>query len=384
MRRIAIAVAVALAGCAAPAGTPSGVPYLDDRGYRRSQLEASLVDPQNGYSQLRLEEYALPSGGWDALPEWNPNAMALDVDPSDDAALQALGEQAFFGYPVEIVPAQVGPAYGTWSDPTYGAGGLVAIDGGAIALSCASCHASLRGGALVPGLGNERFDLGKLLVDGGTVASENAPAYLAWGPGRVDVTTLQGSEPVRIPDLRAARWLGFLQADADVAQLDRDVLAIRLETLMITSHDELTRPPRIVALALASYLWSLADTLPALPPDSARGAAVFAASCSGCHQAPALTGPPVALDVIGTDPTLGRSAVRGTGAYRVPSLHGVAQRALLLHDGSLASLDALFDPARTDASYTGGVRAGAVPGHLYGLDLSSSDRADLLAYLEAL
>ena len=387
MRCVALVVVVSAACTSAPAG--SGVPYLDDRDYRRGELAASLVDPSNGYSQLRLDEYALTSGGWDALPEWNPTAFpTAGVDPTDDAALRALGERAFFTFPVEVVPGRAGATYGTWSDAARGDGGLVDFsdDHGdpAVAISCATCHASVRDGALVAGLGNERFDLGRLLVDGGAVGSDDVAAHLAWGPGRVDVTTIAGGEPVRIPDLRAVRWLTYLQADADVAQRDLDTLAIRLETLMITSHDEVTRPPRIVSLAIASYVWSLADALPPLPDAGARGASVFAATCAGCHVPPALTGDPVPLDVVGTDPTIGRSAVRGTGSYRVPSLHGVAQRGLLLHDGALPSLAAMFDPARTSASFTGGVRPGAVPGHVYGLDLSDSDRADLLAYLETL
>jgi cytochrome c5 len=379
-----VAVLAVLLGCA----TGPSVPYLDDRGHRRSELEASLVDPSNGYSQLRLQYYALPLGGWDGLPEWNPNAFSLDVDPEDRDAMVALGERAFFGFPIQIVPDRIGSAYGTWSDPVRGNGGVVVVHAPdtatTLAVSCSTCHATVRDGNLVPGLANADFDLGRLLVDGGEVGSAQQAAYLAWGPGRVDVTTLVGTEPVRIPDLRAVQWLTYLQADADVAQLDLDVLAIRLETLMITSHGSVTRPPRIVALAIATYVSSLADALPALPPASAPGASVFASECAGCHAAPSLTGPPVALDIIGTDPTVGLSAVRGTGAYRVPSLHGVGQRALLLHDGSLPSLSAMFDPTRTAASFTGGVRPGPVPGHLYGLALSASDRADLLSYLEAL
>jgi hypothetical protein len=391
----AMVIAVAVAGCAdAPHST--GVPYLDDRAQRRSELEQVLVDPSNGYSQLRLQNYALASGGWDALAEWNPAVatvaadgstgssapLDVDIDPLDDAALLALGEQAFFTYPVQPVPNGIASA-GVWSDPARGRGGLVALDDGRLYGSCATCHSSVRAGALVPGLANEHFDLGEAVVQSGEVAATNVAAYLAWGPGRLDVTTLAGTEPVRIPDLRAVHLLTFLQADADVAQVDLDALAIRLETLMITSTDETARPPRVVALAIARYLWSLADQF--APADtSSDGAAVFAANCASCHVPPAFTGAPVRLDVIGTDPTIGDSLVRGTGAYRVPSLRGVGLRALLLHDGSLPSLDAMFDPARLDASYAGGVRAGAVPGHVFGLDLSDSDRSSLLAYLEAL
>src|SRR6185437_2740809 len=129
-----------------------------------------------------------------------------------------------------------------------------------VAATCSTCHSSTRAGVLVPGLGNERFDLGRLMVDSGEVAPTNVALHLAWGPGRVDVTTTEGFEPVRIPDLRAVRLLTYLQADADVAQIDLEALAIRLETLIITSSNETVRPPRIVALALAAYVWSLADS----------------------------------------------------------------------------------------------------------------------------
>jgi cytochrome c553 len=373
---------VVIAGCTG-GSPPTGVPYLDDRDQRRSELEQTLVDPANGYSQLRLANYALASGGWEALPEWNPptgsgGPLDLDIDPLDHDALVALGERAFFTYPVQSVPA---------ATVTSGAGGLVAVDTSlvttGVAATCSTCHSSTRAGVLVPGLGNERFDLGRLMADSGEVAPTNVALHLAWGPGRVDVTTTEGFEPVRIPDLRAVRLLTYLQADADVAQIDLEALAIRLETLIITSSNETVRPPRIVALALAAYVWSLADSFS--PADTtSNGAAVFAATCAGCHAPPAFTGDPVPLDEVGTDPTIGVSAIRGTGSYRVPSLRGVGQRALLLHDGSLPSLDAMFDPSRLDATFTGGVRPGAVPGHVFGLDLDARDRADLIAYLETL
>jgi hypothetical protein len=189
---------------------------------------------------------------------------------------------------------------------------------------------------------------------------------------------------VRIPDLRAEAHLGYLQADATVRQRDLISLAIRVETLIITSNPAPIRPPRIVSLALARYLWSLADELPALPDASARGASVFAASCAGCHTPPSLTSAPVPLEVIGTDPAYGMSPQRGTGAYQVPSLHGVGQRGLLFHDGAVDSLDTLLDPARVAPGYTGGVRPGPVPGHTAGLDLDDGARADLLDYLRSL
>jgi len=402
---------IALAACGSD-GSPNSGTFLDDRGFRRSELVASLVNPNNQYSQLRLARYAKPSGGWDALAEWNPrsepvlapttdpfgplsaSATALDVaiDPTDEAALRALGEQAFFHYPTQLVSAAslalAHGGYGVWTDLQRGVGGFqrVELDDGStgIAATCATCHAQIRNGTLIAGLANEQIDIGRMHVDTADIPPSRMPAFSAWGPGRLDVTTADGIEPVRIPDLRAVQWLTHLQADATVHQRDLTTLAIRLDTLIITSHEERDRPPRIVALALATYLWSLAESLPADAPSGVRGADVFASHCAGCHVPPALTGAPVPLDVVGTDPLLGRSLVRGTGTYRVPSLHGVAQRGLLFHDGAVRSLDALLDPARLSPSYTGGVRPGAVPGHEYGLELDAASRADLLAYLATL
>ena len=406
--RIGIGVLAAVAACgSAPAPSPDPT-YLTDRAFRRSELEASLVNPSNGYSQLRLARYATQSGGWDALAEANPACepvlatggdptaplspaaapLALDVDPEDDDALRALGEAAFFGYPAQLMPAAQAVStagYGVWTDPVRGVGGFqrVALPTGGVGLAatCATCHAALRDGVLVAGIANERLDLGRMFVDAGLPAAAAVPAYDAWGPGRLDVTTAAGGEPVRIPDLRATKWLTYLQADGTVQQRDLTTLAIRIETLIITAHDETVRPPRIVALALATYLWSLADALPPAPAASARGADVFARACAGCHAPPALTGDPIPLAEIGTDPALGHSPQRGTGAYRVPSLHGVAARGLLLHDGAVRSLAALFDPARLTAGYAGGVRPGPVPGHVYGLELDDTERVELLAYL---
>jgi len=403
-------VIVAIAGCTSP---PPGSGYLGDRELRRSELEAALVNPDNGYSRLRLANYALEHGGWDALPEYNPRgepildrgaapnaplsatatALALSADPESDAELVELGEAAFFHYPTQIVPAQVAlatdsPDYGLWLDAGHGLGGVqrVELPGGGVgfAVTCSTCHSTIRNGALVAGLANERFDLGRMLIDGGEVLSSNVTAYAAWGRGRLDVTTLSGVEPVRIPDLRKTAWQSHLQADATVRQLDRVTLAIRIETLLVVSHGQTVRPPRLVALALAAYLTSLASSQPPLPAAGARGESVFAASCAGCHVPDALSGPPVALAVVGTDPRLGLSADRGTGTYQVPSLHGVAARGLLMHDGAVGSLAAMFDPARLSPGYTGGVRPGPVPGHPFGLDLDASARADLLTYLEML
>jgi hypothetical protein len=76
--------------------------------------------------------------------------------------------------------------------------------------------------------------------------------------------------------------------------------------------------------------------------------------------------------------------------YKVPSLKGVWYRGLLSHDGSVATLEDWFDPARLreDYSPTGfkgyKVHQRAVPGHEFGLNLSTSDKAALIAFLRTL
>ncbi|HET9990098.1 MAG TPA: cytochrome c, partial [Kofleriaceae bacterium] len=329
-------------------------------------LVGELVSTTNGYARLRLDRYAV-DGGWDDLPEWSPAvarrgtgdapaALAYDTQAivDDPVALAALGARAFTRYPVQLWQA---PPRGLWSDAANGAGGLVdvALDPPQLGATCATCHATVRDGALVLGLANDTLELG-------------------WGPGRLDVTTIDGHEPVRIPDLRPVALAAYLHTDANVRQTDTIALAIRIETLIITSHFEAVRPPRIIALALATYLRTLAPAVAAPPTTepALHGAAVFAASCAGCHAGDGFTGEPVALDAVGTDPTVGLSLERGTGTYRVPSLRGVADRTWLLHDGSVSSLAALLDPARPS------------PGHHFGAELSADDRAALVAFLHTL
>jgi mono/diheme cytochrome c family protein len=429
-------VAVACGGASPPgpsAGEPAGVPYLQDASFRRAELVASLVNPSDGYAQLRLAHYATgDAADWDLLPEWNPAvepiaareldapggaslttlspaaaplALPATVTSEDDPALVALGEEAFRRYPVQLAAyfrvalssRTAAARYGLWVDEGAdgSVGGLVRAqmaDGTAtVAVTCSTCHAAPGSdGALVSGLPNARLEVGaaRLAAATGPVDPALAQNVAAWGPGRLDVTTDDGTEPVRIPDLRPIRWLTYLHADATVANRDRTALAIRIETLLLTSQSQTVRPPRVVALALAAYLASLAGSLPEASHAalaSPAGAALFAERCAQCHAPPSLTGPPVPLAIVGTDPHIGESAQRGTGTYRVPSLRGVGTRGPLLHDGTVPSLDAMFDPSRpTDAFAAKLHGTGAVPGHAFGLDLDAADRGALLDYLRAL
>lgn len=423
---------IALAGLvlAACRGSVKRSPYLTGGPGARQALEASIVNPRNAYSALRLARYQTgDAADWTRLPVFNPPAepiaaseldqaagaraaalsaaaapLALPAEGAslDDGALIALGRQAFARYPtqlaaymrVALTSRAAAGRYGLWVDEGAGVGGLVRArmpDGSVwLAVTCATCHTA-RGsdGRLVDGLPNAALDVGRAVLDSqGILPEASADPRAAWGPGRLDVSTTAGTEPARIPDLRPVRWLTHLHQDATLRGSDPVTLAIRLETLIITANSQTIRPPRIVTLALAAYVRSLGDELPA--PDAAAagspaGAAVFGASCVGCHAGPGFTGAPVALGAVGTDLTLGRSAERGTGTYRVPSLRGVGTRGPLLHDGTIPSLAALFDPARLSPAFGDRLHGtGPVRGHTYGLALPDADRQALVSYLQHL
>ena len=73
---------------------------------------------------------------------------------------------------------------------------------------------------------------------------------------------------------------------------------------------------------------------------------------------------------VGTDPTLTMKTRRGTGYYKIPSLKGVWYRGPFEHNGSVATLEDWFNPARLNDDYvpTGwigsGVKTRAVKGHI--------------------
>lgn len=370
--------------------------FLTHRATRRASLAASLVDaPAHlDYRARRLAHYATDvrddARSWEALPEWNPPVAALGdasavaapltisdaARAGDERALVELGRIAFTRYPAQRAAFDVAAL----PDSTRGMA-LVRVnfaDGSsAVALTCATCHSNTHDGRTEMGAANHALDLGAWMIDAplgrrASIATEGAPAdpvpLTSWGPGRVDVTTREGTEPALIPDLRPVRFQRNLQHSGAVAQRDVTSLAVRIETLIITAHDDGVRPPRDVALGLALYLWSLADALPPLDR-SAPGASVFTQHCARCHAGEGLAGGLVDVDTVGTDAKLARSRDRGTGSYRTTSLRGVGSRDRLLHDGSVRSLDELLDPARTRG------------GHRYGTELASEPRRALITWL---
>lgn len=160
--------------------------------------------------------------------------------------------------------------------------------------------------------------------------------------------------------------------------------------------------------ALALYIYSLNP-----PPNpnkrsdlSRRGEKIFTQQgCAGCHPAPYYTNNKLTpakgftvpeelrrsgdvLEVsVGTDPTLALTTRRGTGFYKVPSLLGLWYRNALGHGGWVDTLEEWLDPARLKQEFVPNnpnAPRGAVPGHEFGLKLSSDNRAALIAFLKTL
>ncbi len=388
-------VVVLWAGCTQHRPPPTdplalGRLYVEDPAFRRQVLEQSLVNPENEYSKLRLARYR--ESDWGALPEWNPpvavvspqpgqaeryERVDLDHVPWEHDALVALGRQVFFRYPVQMQEAlRIGlrhpEHYGLWqtSDSVGGAvREVVATGPPRLAVTCATCHASPNAdGSLIAGRPNSRFDLGSMLAE----EFPSATPRPVWGPGRIDLTDDGINNPVAISDLRALRSERYLHHDATVRN-GLIELAIRLETLIITSNKYALRPPRKAMFALALYLWEL-QPVRVGPQDAAsqRGSAIFTKRCARCHAPPEYSGDRVTLVAVGTDDAVGRMADRTTGTYRVPSLRGVGDRSPLFASGQVASVDEVMDPQRKAA------------GHRYGLDLPATDRGDLVAFLKSL
>jgi hypothetical protein len=166
-----------------------------------------------------------------------------------------------------------------------------------------------------------------------------------------------------------------------------------------------------VLYALAQYLYSLES-----PPNPHRldekalkGQRVFQREgCPGCHRPPLYTNNKLTLakgytppqdhpfseDILpislGTDPGLALKTRKGTGFYKVPSLRGVWYRGLYMHDGSVASLEEMFDPDRLRPDHLPGgwkgpgVEKRSIPGHEFGLQLSPPDKSALIAFLRTL
>ena len=124
------------------------------------------------------------------------------------------------------------------------------------------------------------------------------------------------------------------------------------------------RAPDEVLYALTMFIYSLSRPrirTRTIRTSRAARRVFLREGCGGCHTPPLYTNnrltlasgftPPPEhfkfLDImrvsVGTDPNLALKTRKGTGYYKVPSLKGVWYRGRYLHDGSLTTLEEMFD-----------------------------------------
>ncbi len=385
-----LASALVLAGCA-PALDALDEPsdpvlaaeaYVNDAHARRRALEASVAVADTSYGRLRLAHYGI---GWESLPEYAPRVRRLRVTgargdaeleegevlraPIDRGSLESwerAGADAFHRYPAQIDlrlevlrEAREAERGGLRVDDEGVVEGAVEVEteaGWIVALTCAACHSAERDARVIAGLSSDEIDLGYLFG-------------ADWPRGTMDVTNDDVANPVRPSDLRAIAHQARLHHAGNVAN-GRIARMVRIETLLITQRDARARPSRDVVAALALYLESLSRALPPLATGG-EGARLFAEHCARCHQGDALAGPPVAVEIVGTDAAAtARGTERSTLGYRAPSLRGAADRRGVLHDGSASDLRALLQLAPS-----------AHRGHAFGLDASASEREAIATFL---
>jgi hypothetical protein len=391
--------------------------YLHDASFRRKALEDSLTNPHNVYSRSRLSGYGVAGRGWEMLPPWIPKTRAVDDDfvealiagapvslgsqaqllwngkePKSMSEWIELGRRVFYEYPLRsevfaehtLRSKELADRVGLQADRNGLWPGVIAyetVDGRAeIGITCALCHVSIEGGAMVEGRARRNFDYGEMRLafyrDTGAFLDEDLKRRMAsWGPGRADITQDDDEDPVAIVDLWGVRDREYLTQSGTLRHRHPAALAIRQETQILHANHERVRPPRELAWALAMYVYAL--TPPTRKPvvedaDVARGRTLFEEACGHCHSDQGFAGLPVSAAKVGTNPTLALGKARGTGLYRPSPLIRVADAAPYLHDGSVATLSELLDPARVE------------PGHLYGVSLPLVDRQALIAYLVTL
>jgi hypothetical protein len=264
-------------------------------------------------------------------------------------------------------------------------------------------------------------------------ADELTAIYDAIPPGVLARTWSSAHSPPAVPDLRGVRNRRYFDKSGLHRHRGiRDLMqyAALAEGIEFFSsfdgfipfggdHFDKLPPPESLArfsepelYAVSMWLYSLKPLRNPSPPEArlvTSGQQVFQREgCATCHTPPLYTNNKLTPAkgfkipdehktqydilpvVVGTDPRLTTETRRGTGYYKVPSLRGLWYRGPFEHNGSVATLEDWFDPARLRDDYlpTGfkgyGVKTRAVPGHQFGLTLNATDKAALIAFLKTL
>lgn len=272
------------------------------------------------------------------------------------------------------------------------------VDGGVrYGTTCVLCHEGRHPltGTPIGGLPNVEFDLGKMFALSPVFTQAQKDCLLLWGPGRMDVGALAtgsfcnpGNTPPHIftTGFSSLEWTGLaISLDA------RNTSSVQLE-----AGQRVPTAAELMYLAVYGYMLDQVVENPNVDPLAAkRGRQVFFDSgCSDCHS-PHLGRysnlDSIPLSVIGTDPDLTSGGTIATGFYRVAPLANLWATPPYLHDGTLATIEEIFDEARLDPNFvaTGTPPAADKPGGVLGHEFAfpitwtPQERADLIEFLKS-
>jgi mono/diheme cytochrome c family protein len=277
-----------------------------------------------------------------------------------------------------------------------------------VGVTCALCHSTVDD-SFAPGIGkrldgwaNLDLNVGAIVALSPALPDTLKAEFRTWGPGKYDPRhhAFDGTDllplnspslPIAIPPIYGLRGVGFETYTADgpisywnsyvgVGQMGGhgNFSDLRIGLFVRQTPDLVT--PKLAALL--DYQLSL--RIPDPPVGSfdkeaaKRGKQLFRgeAGCATCHRPPnftdVLSGPvrtvPFLHDPaeVGTDPAY--AARTATGKYRTTPLRGLWQHAPYFHDGSAPDLLAVVNHYN----------------HLFALNLTAAQKADLVEFLKSL
>jgi len=277
-----------------------------------------------------------------------------------------------------------------------------------VGITCAFCHSTVDNsfaagiGKRLDGWANLTLNVGAIVALSPALPDALKAEFQTWGPGRYDprhhafdginlVPLNAPSLPIVIPSIYGLAGVGFetFTADGPISYWNSYVGVGQMgghgNFSDVRIGLTITQAPDLVTSKLPALLdYQLSLRTPDPPRGSfdkeaaKRGAQVFRneGHCAICHQAPhftdVLSGPnpsvPVLHDPVEVGMNPAYAARTATGKYRTTPLRGLWQHAPYFHDGSAADLRAVIE------HYD----------RLFGLRLSRSRKADLVAFLKSL
>lgn len=186
-------------------------------------------------------------------------------------------------------------------------------------------------------------------------------------------------------NLPMADALARLSADSSYAAAfatafnDPAITRDRLEAALATFE-------RLIVTRTSSFDRWIAGDEAAIAEPAKRGFDLFngRADCAGCHSGWSFTDNSFHDIGVGTGNDIGRGRFKPTSvalryAFKTPTLREIGHRAPYMHDGSLATLEAVID-----LYDRGGIDRPSRSRAIKPLHLSATERADLLAFLKTL